>query len=230
MITDDMLKEAAGELEAAMMAQLPEETECDHEFSAAFEKKMKKVTYRANHPFAAKFGRQVAAAVLALVLVGGTVLGISPVARASFVGWVKEAYGTAVHYFIPESATENLSEDIPTDYHLGWVPEEYTLLEVLEDPGMIDHIYVDANGVMLRFGYRFRENGSSSHFFVGNAEYTSQTIAFGDGYADLYTKINGNDVGLVWSGYGGNVLFCLAGRMDVDVLLKIAEGVIHWEK
>lgn len=227
MITDEMLKEAAGELEAAMMAQLPEETECDHEFSAAFERKMKKVTHRANHPFAAKFGRQVAAAVLALVLLGGALLGISPAARAVFVGWVKEAYGTAVHYFIPESVTEKPAEEVPTAYHLGWVPEGYTLLDILESATNVGYVYVNAEGRLLYFDYTIPKKNASVDSFLEVKNHNHKFVFVGELQADLYINNdkNGSNA-LIWVDKSGTVLFCVMGMLEGEMLIKLAEDIL----
>ena len=46
MITDKMLAQAAAELATAINESLPDPKDCTHEFSAEFERKMKRITRR----------------------------------------------------------------------------------------------------------------------------------------------------------------------------------------
>lgn len=74
MMDEVKLKAAAGELEAALIKELPDEKERDHEFSDSFRRKMKKVIFRANHPVMSSGWRRAVAAVLAITLLGGSAL------------------------------------------------------------------------------------------------------------------------------------------------------------
>ena len=57
-------------------------------FSSAFERKMKKLIRRADHPIRYRIAQAAACLLLAALLSGCTVLAVSPEARAAFVGWV----------------------------------------------------------------------------------------------------------------------------------------------
>ena len=50
MISDAMLQQAAEELATAINESLPDPKECVFQFSPKFERKMKRLTRRANHP------------------------------------------------------------------------------------------------------------------------------------------------------------------------------------
>lgn len=61
-------------------------------FSAPFERKMKKLIRRADHPIRYRIVQAAACLLLAALLSGCTVLAVSSEARAAFVGWVREVY------------------------------------------------------------------------------------------------------------------------------------------
>ena len=50
MITDEMLAQAAAELADAINESLPDPSECNHQFSPRFERKMKRLIHGTNHP------------------------------------------------------------------------------------------------------------------------------------------------------------------------------------
>lgn len=226
MITDAMLKEAAHELETALIGALPDPKECYHEFSAEFERKMKKVIYRANHPFISKFWQRAAAVVLAILLLGGSVLVISPDARAAFVGWIKEIYESCYHYFVPAPAQEEVPEEIPTAYHPGWLPEGYTLLDSFEIDNGTTMIYVDTQGKILQFSYYINPDNALADLFVEQDTHIYKEVKINGQLADLYISIDGNHSnGIVWSNSRG-VLFCISADLEEDNLTSIAENVV----
>ena len=226
MITDAMLKTATDELDRALLAKLADDRECTHKFSDRFERKMKKVIYRANHPLISRLGFRVAAAILALLLVGGSVLLVSPGARAAFTGWLKEIYEDCYHYFVPNSTTD----DIPTAYHPTWLPEGCTLVDEREDDNGKALVFVDPNGNLLRFSYYFSPTAIYTDLFVGAEGYACKKIPVGKQEADLYVDENGMNRGLIWSDDGGKVLFYIAAQLDTDTLVQIAENVVAKEK
>ena len=66
MISDALLREAAAEAEVCLLANLPEIQ--PHEFSAGFERKMKRLISRVNHPIRHQVLRYAAAVLLAVLL------------------------------------------------------------------------------------------------------------------------------------------------------------------
>ncbi len=50
MVTDEMMRQAAGEVELAMLASLSAKDIAPHKFSDRFEKKMKKLINKVKHP------------------------------------------------------------------------------------------------------------------------------------------------------------------------------------
>ena len=92
MISDERLCKAAQQAEKAFLASLPEPKDCKATFSPAFERKMKKLVKRTDHPIMYWIQKSVACLILILLLGGGSVLALSTEARAAFVGWVREIY------------------------------------------------------------------------------------------------------------------------------------------
>jgi hypothetical protein len=225
-MNEEKLKAAAGELEAALLSELPTADGGDHEFSDSFNRKMKKTIFRAKHPIVGNGWRRAVAAMLAIALLGGSALIAIPKARASFVGWVKEAYGTAIHFFIPDKSTVDVPKDVPTAYHLGWAPEGYTLLDILESATNVSYIYVNAEGLLLYFDYIIPKNGSGPDSFLEVKDHTHKVVSVGDLQADLYINNKKGSNGLIWTDKSGTVLFCIMGTLDAKVLLKLAESIL----
>ena len=90
MINDTMLRQAAAELAIAMNESLPDPKECAHQFSPKFEKKIKRLTRRTNHPIIYRSLRRVASILLVVVIGFCSVLAVSAEVRATVLGWVKE--------------------------------------------------------------------------------------------------------------------------------------------
>ena len=61
-----------------------------HMFSDQFERKIRKLTKRSNHPVLYHAVKRVASVVLAIILTGSVWLAVDVDARAAFVGWAKE--------------------------------------------------------------------------------------------------------------------------------------------
>ena len=120
MISDAALTEAAFAVDEAILNTLPKPGECDHVFSPAFERKMRKLIRKANHPVAYKVLNRAACALLALVLSASLLLTFHPKARAAVVDWIKEKVEDFYHYFAPEKESEPEAEAAtPEQYCLG---------------------------------------------------------------------------------------------------------------
>ena len=63
-----------------------------HEFSPAFEKKIRKLKRRADHPAFYRTMNRVASILLAILIAIGAWISVDAEARAAVVGWVKEIY------------------------------------------------------------------------------------------------------------------------------------------
>ena len=84
-----LLLDAARQEYAALVAEAPE-----HSFSPAFERKMKKLIRRTDHPVRHRLAQAVACLLLAALLSGCSLLAFSPTARNALAGWVREVFST----------------------------------------------------------------------------------------------------------------------------------------
>ena len=217
MITDALLREAAAEAEACLLANLPEIQL--HQFSAGFERKMKRLISRANHPIRHQVLRYAAAVLLAILTLFGTVMAVSPEARAAVVGWVKNTFYEFVEYSNNGTTTPKAN-----DYHLTYIPDGYKLLEVVEIANTKMCYYVDNCGRTLRFSYSYGD--STSGLFI-DAERFQQSTVFVHGIeAEVYLADSDEEANvIVWSDAETGVIFSVHAIIDQDELVKIAESV-----
>ena len=68
MIGEERLRAAAAEADQAVLNSLPAASECEHKFSKSFEKKMRRISRRAQHPILCRLPKQVACVFLIAVL------------------------------------------------------------------------------------------------------------------------------------------------------------------
>lgn len=109
MITEEMLCAAAARSCEIYVSYLERgyNPENQHEFSLQFKKKIKKLKRKADHPVFYHAARRIASIVLAILIAGGVWITVDAEARAAFVGWVKEIYGTYFVYHFEGSSDVN---------------------------------------------------------------------------------------------------------------------------
>ena len=144
MITDEMIAQAAAELAEAINASLPAPEECHHQFSAKFERKMKRLIYRTNHPIQHRILRSAASILLVILLGFSSVLAVSVEARAAVFGWIRDQYESFYAYFF-EGESE---DDEPVSYCPGWIPDEFKYETTFEIAGGKSFVYVSSDGTI----------------------------------------------------------------------------------
>ena len=92
MISEEALRQAAAEASDCLVRSLDEAGIPVHNFSARFERKMRRLIRRTRHPAAYRALVRVACAFLAFLLGSGVFLAVNPEARAAFFGWVRTQY------------------------------------------------------------------------------------------------------------------------------------------
>ena len=211
-----VLLDVCGQEYGDAIEELPE-----HDFSPAFEKKMKKLIRRADHPIRYRVAQAAACILLAALLSGCTVLAISPEARNAFVGWVREIYDT---YFVYRyyGETQALPEDVI--YRPSWLPNGYQIIS--EDIGnQIYIIYENEDGEPALFAYT-RASESFTLNIDRDGREISQRVFIGDISADLYIdQDEGENNVLIWTDEHKGLVFYISAQLDCDELIKIAESV-----
>ena len=190
-------------------------------FSATFERRMKKLIRRADHPIRHRVAQAAACLLLAVLLSGCTVLAISPEAREAFVGWVREVSEVwFVYHYTGET------QDTPTDvvYCPTWVPDGYSQALVPELSGQVNILYKDDEGHMMLFAY----SNSSSTLYLGSvgSDVVPSKVTINDISADFYLDADDTQANyLVWINPENDIIFWIGGNFSKDIMIRIAESV-----
>lgn len=221
MITDEMLAQAAAELADAINESLPSPSECTHQFSPQFEKKMKRLIRKSHHPFFYRTLRTVASFVLVILIGFSSTLAISAEAREIVFGWVKQQYENFYEYFF-EGDIE------PTEsarYQLGWLPEGCDFVTSYEIPGGEVYVYTDERESLIQFTYT--SDTDTTKVFVEGAEYIKEDVLVNEFPGEIYSATNQTETnGIVWTNTDDNILFFVSGDFTEDELIKIAESIV----
>lgn len=131
-----------------LIDELPEQ-----DFSSDFEKKMKKLVRRANHPIRYRVVQTAACILLASLLSGCTVLAVSPEAREAFLGWVREVYENAFiyHFYGEKQGDQELLQETETFYRPTWVPEGYRIIRATAMERITSIVYRDDSHALIVF-------------------------------------------------------------------------------
>lgn len=222
MITDEALREALEEVDNAILASLPHPSECNHEFSARFERRMRKVRRKARHPLAYKVLRQVACILLAILILFSSVMAFSSEARAAVIDWIKEQFESFFHYFY--TGEDNSPVDIRSEYELGWIPDGYSLVNSQTVTNRTTLIYINNEGKLIQFSYIWGDD--SNPMFADKEKYIQQNITVQSMPAEIYlSQESSASNGIVWMDPTQDILFCISAFADESELVKMAETI-----
>lgn len=217
MITDAMLREAAGEAERFLLAHLPEPQ--PHQFSPRFERRMRKLISRAKHPVRHQVLRYAAAVLLAILTLFGSILAVSPEARASVNGWVRRPFFGCLHYFY-----KGEDKTAMVEYELTAAPEGYQLVDVIQSEGGKTYLYLKHGGSVLEFRYVCA--AGTDHYFVSIKGFNQHSVTVNGVLADVYISKKEDDTNLiVWQDPSENVVFHIFAEADKAALIELAESV-----
>ena len=220
--TDAELAVAAVKVCEAMLNSLPEPEECKREFSAEFEQKMKKLfakekTFR----IMVEIRRYVAAVLILLIIGMGTIFAFNTEARAAFADWVRRIYENSIIY---EFFGEQTNDVLPT-YELGWVPEEYEIVDVYRSDRIYRALYQKGNDVfVLEYGYEQHEGIIELRGDI--PQYTVEQEIVVDKIIDLYISKSETESNLaIWIDESTDVVFMLNCYFEKSVILNIIEQI-----
>lgn len=198
--------------------------ECIHNFSERFEKKIRKLYYRANHPLVYRVLRSVASVVLATLVATGTLLAVNTEARAAFIGWVKEFYETLFVYRFVDSKIEADNATIER-YCLTWLPDGCSELMATDDGSTFSVVYLDQQGRYLKFHYT--GNVDETVWYIDVSKTTREESVV-DGYkADLFIANDAESASAIMWTDADDRAYCISGYLSLEELLKIAESVAY---
>ena len=220
MITDEMLAQAAAEFADAINESLPNPSECTHQFSPRFEKKMKRLIRKSHHPIFYRALRTVASIVLVILIGFGSTLAVSAEAREIVFGWVKQQYENFYEYFFEGDATPTES----AKYQPGWMPEGCEFVTTIETDGGEIQIYTDDQGTLIRFSYT--SGTADEKVSVDGVSYEKEVVEIHGSIAEIYISPNEDETNsMFWTSEDGSVLFTISGNYDKDTFIKIAENI-----
>lgn len=221
--TEKQLKAAAGEARQEMLAALPQDGDAPP-LSPEFQKRMEQL-YRAERRGARRrtLCRRalMAAAVLALAVT--CLFAVSPEARASAVNWVKticESYTT--YRFIGEK-----TDKLP-DCEITWLPEGIELVSQDKLTRSQGWIYQDPNVPKNGFTLDcYLLDDLDLTVFLNGSEYIVREVRLGELSGELYiSQEPGKNNNLIWSLPDNGVVFAMTSKMEIDIMLHIAESVV----
>lgn len=219
MISDEMLKEAAEDVTMALIDSLPVPAENEHIFSKRFEKKMKKLIRKTDHPVRYRIIQSSIAAVLALVIAFGSILAVSPSARAAVVNWLKETVGSWTHYTSAPGESQTGHE---AAYELTSIPDGYTLaMENVSDSGKAC-AFTNQAGQILQFTYIVGGKYTDLYLITSSCQFSN--VQWGNITVDVYiANDQSKSNSIVWE--EGDVLFCISAFLEQDELVELIDHV-----
>lgn len=220
MITDEMMSQAAAELAKAINRSLPVPSECNHEFSAIFERKIKRLMRKTNHPVMYRALRTVASIILVIFIGFGSILTVSAEARAIVFGWVRQQYDSFYEYFFDGNSIP--SE--PRQYSPGWIPDGYELVKQISIENGEMYVYYKGTEAVAQFTYSTSPSGLQIYF--EGVDYEHQEIQVNGLPGDIYiAPSNLKSSEIVWKDKSGNTIFLFSARVSKDELIKFAENI-----
>ncbi len=198
-----------------LMAEMPE-----HDFLPEFEKKMRRIIRRANHPVRHRIVQAAACVALAVLLSGCAVLAVSPEARTALAGWIRELQQewSAYHY-----AGEVRDTPRNTVYCPAWIPADYQEIKSPEPGTFVHALYEGKDGALLSFSYQVGLKRTTFHVLCDHTAVQRVTVA--DSQADLYLNTAGDTNVLVWTDEDEGIVFWLAGQLAGEELIQVAESL-----
>lgn len=224
MVTNVMLREAAGVAERSLLQTLENETSEPHRFSEQFERKMNKLVRRVKHPIQYNVMRSAAAILLVVVILFGMVFAISPEARAGVINWIKSTFFEYSQY-----TGDGEIENAEYEYYFPVIPDGYSELTAIDSDDGKTFVYVHKEGHVLQFSYA---KGNRAHNLFVKTDLHSHIEAQVNGnIADVYiTESTVETNAIVWRDSKTDTLLCIIAKADKDSLIALAESVIKTQK
>ncbi len=222
MISDEMLAKAAAQVDQSACDGLTEKAECDHVFSDAFEKKMKRlIRHRRSSPGIWASCR-VAAAFLVMVTLFGCALGICTDAQADVIYWYRLEGANGNIDYRSTTAAQGAEE---RRYRITWLPEGYELWDYEYRPGKWK-TYVFCNGEtnpMIIFDCMW-QGGTGVWLSPGDQELPATVW---DSPATLFMESDPHKRSVIfWFDEDGRSLLSVAACADEETLIRMAESVV----
>lgn len=221
-MNDDMIRNAALRSRTIFVEELDSNfnPECQQKPSPDFDRKMKKLQRRADHPLLYRSLYKIASIVLALLISGATWIAVDAEARAAFFGWVKEIYET---YFVYRIEDSDSSIPANSDYRPIWLPDGYTESIIDTTGSTVTIIYTNADNQMLTFRYTYSPD--EIDWFVDVEQVRIKTTTINGNSAEILIAEDANNAnGIMWT--IDNECACyISACLSESELVQMAESV-----
>lgn len=222
MITDDMLRSAAEKSCEIYVSRLEAgyDPKAQHKFSPEFEKKIKKLERKANHPIVYRSLQRIASIILVCLIACSAWFTVDAEARAAFFGRVKEIYETYFVYRFEGSADYSNST---VAYRPTWLPEGYTefYIENTESTAVVS--YQNEEGLLLTFQYTHNPNETDWFIDAEHAVIKETTVNGCPAEILLADNITTASV-IVWTDEQDSA-FYVSAFLGESELIKVAENI-----
>lgn len=225
MISNELVRQATEEYNEESMSAIPTESECDHIFSDRFEKNMKTIIKKNNHPYSNRALRMAASFVLVILVSGGSILALSPTARASVFGWLFGQEGNVYSY----TSMGSDKSDTMTKYDIPEIPDGYFLWQdILESTHGTVLYGEEETGNLLKIFFA-PNDGSGALFLVPEAA-TKSTVQLGEITADFYlSESEDSGSSIVWVDPENDYLVSVDGFFSQEELIEMALSLVKTE-
>ena len=226
MISNEFIRQATEEYHEESMSAIPTENEIDHVFSDRFENNMRSVIKNNNYPQLKRVLRMAASFALVILIAGGSVMALSPTARAVVMGWLFGQEGTVFSYTSMGTKTES---EVFYKYDLAQIPEGYVLWQEIVDETQSIMLYAEEETGLLLKLTATPNDGTGAMFLITTTD-QKETVQIGDITADLYPSESEDSApGLAWVDPENDYLICLDGFFSQEELIDMAISLVKTE-
>jgi hypothetical protein len=222
-IPDEMLREAIARTYESYISHLLSDYDPEYrcEFSPIFEKKIKKLMRRADHPILYHTLKRIAVILLTLLIAGTVWISVDADARAAFFGWVSDTIST---YFVYNYIGEANDSFDSSDYRPNWLPDGYSEIseKASDKRTRVTYLNDKSESYIVFIYYRNKEEPS---VFVEFSD-TNAVEAQVNGCSVMFFVSEKEDVtsAITWVSTDDS-LFYMSGYLGENELIMIAESV-----
>lgn len=222
MITDEMLAQAADAYVQIMVDNIPDTGENEHRFSTRFERKMRKVIRRGNHPMLYKAMRTVRYAAAVLVISFLMLMAVNPSARAAVMDWIREIYASYYSHNYYASSDDAEIADITCE--IGYIPETYTEVSYNETKYNVTRYF--ENEFKQRLYFSYSKQPESVEYFYELADYSIEVININGMHGEYLCSVQPQNRNIIqWINTDSNILLTVSGSIEKEELIQIAESI-----
>ncbi len=200
MIPDSMLRGAAEKSCEIYVSRLEAgyDPKAQHKFSPEFEKKIKKLKRKANHPIVYRSLQRIASIILVCLIACGAWFTVDAEARSAFFGWVKEIYETYFVYRFTEFYVDDIDATTVVSYQ-------------------------NTDGLLLTF--RYTHNPNETDWFIDAEHAVIKETTVNGCPAEIFITDNITDSSSITWIDKQNSAFYISGYLSESDLIKIAENI-----